>query len=158
MSQATPFVPSVGPRGSERRRRSTAGSLALAPALAAITFAPAAISLALAFALAACGSGDDAAPPVDADVTPAESCVRPGDHGNSLGIGEYCTPGGNQCSAFDLAPLCLADVAQDQWFCTRIGCDANTDCGAGAGCLLEAGGSACVPCRCDPRGLGCPQP
>jgi hypothetical protein len=110
---------------------------------------------------AACG-GDDGAPAIDAgidaDPTPAESCVRPGDHGNDVGTGEYCTPGGGQCGDFDLAPLCLADVGQDQWFCTRIGCDAQTNCGTGAGCLIETGGSACVPCRCDARGLGCPPP
>ena len=105
---------------------------------------------------AACG-GDDAAPPIDADPTPAESCVRPGDVGNDVGVGQYCTPGGTQCEPFDLAPLCLASVGQEQWFCTRIGCDAQTNCGAGAGCLIEAEGSACVPCRCDGRGLGCPQ-
>ena len=107
--------------------------------------------------LAACG-GDDGPPPLDADPTPADSCIRPGDTGNANGVGTYCSPGGGQCSSFDLAPLCLADVGQDQWFCTRIGCDAQTSCGAGAGCLIETDGSACVPCRCDSRGLGCPQP
>jgi hypothetical protein len=107
------------------------------------------------FALAACGGGDDA-PAIDADPTPAASCVRPGEQGNANGVGQYCTPGGGECAPFDLAPLCLADVAQEQWFCTRIGCDANTNCGEGAGCLIDPGGSACVPCRCDPSGIGCP--
>jgi hypothetical protein len=46
-------------------------------------------------------------------------------------------------------------VGQDQWMCTRIGCNAMTDCGEGAGCLIETMGSACVPCRCDDRGIGC---
>jgi hypothetical protein len=133
------FVLRVGPSDRAGRRRRTRATLAFA------------------LLLAACG-GDDGAPPIDADPTPAGSCIRPGDHGNSLGVGEYCSPGGGQCASFDRAPLCLADVGQDQWFCTRIGCDATTDCGTGAGCLLETDGSACVPCRCDSRGLGCPQP
>jgi hypothetical protein len=108
--------------------------------------------------LAACGTDPTPPPPIDADPTPAESCVRPGDHGNDLGVGEYCTPGGTQCDTFDLAPLCLASVGQDQWFCTRIGCDAMTNCGTGAGCLITGEGSACVPCRCEPTGIGCPPP
>ncbi len=90
------------------------------------------------------------------DPTPSNSCIRPGDKGNNLGVGEYCTPLGKECVLFDNAPLCLADVGQDQWMCTRIGCDATTDCGEGAGCLMVDGqGSACVPCRCDDRGIGC---
>lgn len=116
-------------------------------------------SLFLVAALAACGGDDgDGPPPPDADLTPAESCIRPGDHGNDIGVGEYCSPFGGQCQGFEFAPLCLADVGQDQWFCTRIGCDAMTNCGAGAGCLITGDGSACVPCRCEPTGLGCPQP
>ncbi len=90
------------------------------------------------------------------DPTPDASCIQPGDHGNSKGVGEYCSPGGGQCSQFAEAGLCLADVGQDQWFCTRIGCDETTDCGEGAGCHLEAGaGSACVPCACDDTAVGC---
>jgi hypothetical protein len=90
------------------------------------------------------------------DPTPADSCVRPGDKGNVKGVGEYCTPFGGECSAFAGAPLCLADVGQDQWMCTRIGCKVAEDCGEGAGCLITPEGSACVPCRCSNEGLGCP--
>ena len=100
-------------------------------------------------------NGDGAGGSGGADPTPEASCVRPGDKGNDVGVGEYCSPFGRQCLAFPGAPLCLADVGQDQWMCTRISCDATTDCGEGAGCLIEKDGSACVPCRCDPRGIGC---
>lgn len=86
---------------------------------------------------------------------PANSCVQPGDVGNDHGVGQYCTPVGGECAAFPEAPLCLASVGQDQWFCTRIGCDETTDCGSAAGCLITASGSACVPCRCDDAGIGC---
>jgi hypothetical protein len=88
-------------------------------------------------------------------MTPAESCVQPGDVGNDKGVGTYCTPAGSECEGFPEAPLCLASVGQDQWFCTRIGCDETTDCGEEAGCLFAGGGSACVPCRCDATGIGC---
>lgn len=86
---------------------------------------------------------------------PDESCVRPGDVGNANGVGEFCTPGGDECDPFPLAPACLANFGQDQWFCTRIGCNEETDCGDGAGCQLESAGSACVPCRCSPDAFGC---
>jgi hypothetical protein len=90
------------------------------------------------------------------DPTPEDSCIRPGDMGNDVGVGEYCTPGGGECDDFAEAPFCLADVGQDQWFCTRIGCDEETNCGEGAGCLMvEGSGSACVPCRCEDGGIGC---
>ena len=89
------------------------------------------------------------------DPTPEESCTHPGDEGNDKGVGEYCTPAGKECSGFAEAPLCLATVGQDQWFCTRIGCSETTDCGEGAGCLVTGDGSACVPCRCDDTGIGC---
>jgi hypothetical protein len=82
-------------------------------------------------------------------------CIQPGEPGNDLGVGHYCTPGGMECKAFPLAPLCLADVGQDEWFCTRIGCDATTNCGMNAGCLLDPAGSACVLCKCDDAGIGC---
>jgi hypothetical protein len=85
----------------------------------------------------------------------ASMCIQPGDPGNNIGVGHYCTPGGQECNALPLAPLCLADVGEDEWFCTRIGCDAMTDCGDGAGCLLNPQGSACVPCKCDDTAVGC---
>lgn len=128
----------------------------------------AAWTLPLLVVLAACSSSDDAAPSrhsvgesdggADAghDPTPAESCVRRGDKGNAIGVGEYCTPQGHQCAGFDGAPICLADVAQDQWFCTRVGCTTDDQCGAGAFCLHNPAGSACVLDRCQPKDSGTP--
>lgn len=79
------------------------------------------------------------------------SCANPGDVGNSVGIGTYCSPGGGECTGFSLAPLCLADAAptDGQWFCTRL-CRANADCKEDAFCLFTDRGSACVPTRCRP--------
>lgn len=101
-------------------------------------------------------SSSSSASGMGGDPTPENSCVRRGDHGNEKGVGEYCTPFGNECLNFAEAGLCLAAVGQDQWMCTRLGCDATTDCGKGAGCVIVQGqGSACVPCRCDDSGIGC---
>jgi hypothetical protein len=93
---------------------------------------------------------DGAATGVDggADPTPAESCTHPGDKGNAIGVGEYCTPVGGECKAFDGAPFCLASAGQTQWFCSRVGCTKDDQCGMGAFCLFNPAGSACVPYRC----------
>jgi hypothetical protein len=80
--------------------------------------------------------------------THMNQCVMPGDKGNANGVGAYCTPGGGECANFPLAGLCLADVGQDEWFCTRIGCMMDSDCGMDATCYKDTGGSACVPNKC----------
>ena len=95
------------------------------------------------------GTGKDAG-----DLTPAESCVKAGEKGNSQGVGEYCTPGGGECAAFAKAGLCLADVGQDQWFCTRIGCKGDADCSEEAVCYKDPSGAACIPARCADSGAG----
>lgn len=117
-------------------------------------------SMLLCAALAAIGcSSSDAAstPAADSGSTaetsggpkvPDSSCVRPGDKGNDKGIGAPCTPLGKECDAYPGAPVCLADVGQDQWMCTRIGCTSDEQCGSGATCYKDPGGSACVPNRC----------
>lgn len=76
------------------------------------------------------------------------SCVLTTDTGNSEGVGAYCTPGGNECAKFPLAGVCLADVGQSEWFCTRIGCTKDADCGAAATCVMQQGGAGCVPNKC----------
>jgi hypothetical protein len=85
---------------------------------------------------------------------PAASCVKPGDHGNSLGVGAPCTLGGGECKAFPKSGLCLADVGEDQWMCTHTGCKADADCGEAAHCHFDAAGSACVPDKCEAPGSG----
>ncbi len=105
--------------------------------------------------LAGCSSDDaatttpDAASDSDGTPTvPAESCVRPGDKGNDKGIGTPCTPLGKECAAFPGASVCLADLGQKQWMCTRISCANDADCGTDATCYKESNGSGCVPNRC----------
>jgi hypothetical protein len=80
--------------------------------------------------------------------THMNQCVLTTDKGNENGVGAYCTPGGGECSKFPMAGLCLADVGQDEWFCTRIGCQMTSECGTDATCVMETGGSACVPNKC----------
>ena len=93
---------------------------------------------------AAAGAGGSAGP-----IAPAESCVQAGGKGNENGVGTFCTPGGGECAGFPKAGLCLADVGQDQWMCTRIGCKIDADCGTSAHCHLDPAGSACVPDSCE---------
>src|SRR5262245_16654800 len=62
--------------------------------------------------------------------THMNQCVMTTDTGNENGVGHYCTPGGGECQQFPLAGLCLADIGQDEWFCTRIGCQMDSDCGS----------------------------
>jgi hypothetical protein len=83
---------------------------------------------------------------------PMGSCAQPGQPGNSHGVGTYCSPAGKQCKAFPQAPLCLADVGQDTWMCTRLGCKADSECGEAAHCHFDPGGSACVPDACGAAG------
>lgn len=95
-------------------------------------------------------TGGSGATDASSEASPTQGCVQPGDHGNELGIGEFCTPGGGQCRDFPSAPLCLAEAApdDDQWFCTRIFCNDDSVCGTEAFCLMTDRGSACVPTRC----------
>jgi hypothetical protein len=77
----------------------------------------------------------------------ATMCVAKGAPGNSLGVGKYCTPGGGQCSGLP-AGLCTADIGQSDWFCVKVGCQTNSDCGADAQCVMQTGGAGCVPDSC----------
>ncbi len=94
-----------------------------------------------ATATGAGGSGGDA--------TPAASCIKPGDKGNDKGVGTYCTPGGGECAAQTVATVCLADFGQDQWFCTKLSCTMDGDCGTAAVCHKDPAGAACVPRKCE---------
>jgi hypothetical protein len=84
-----------------------------------------------------------------APMAPAASCKQAGDKGNENGVGTFCTPHGDQCVNFPKAGLCLADLGEDQWWCTRIGCKADTDCGTAAHCHVDPGGTGCVPDQCE---------
>lgn len=75
------------------------------------------------------------------------TCVQPGDKGNSIGVGKYCTPGGGECTGL-AAGLCTGDVGPTEWFCVKIGCQKDSDCAEMATCVTQTGGSGCVPNKC----------
>jgi len=104
----------------------------------------------LAFLLAAaCGNGDgDDIVPIDAFES---TCGMPGDPGNELGVGKFCTMLGD-CETTPDAPLCAILGDPTAFFCTKI-CAAPGDagvneCGTGAECICSGGNCGCVPSSC----------
>jgi hypothetical protein len=82
-------------------------------------------------------------------------CVKSGDMGNANGVGRYCTKGGGQCPFLSWARFCSNDFRDDvPGFCTNT-CSADSDCGAGAICIVDptGGPSVCVPVVCLPKTL-----
>jgi hypothetical protein len=129
------------------------------------------IILALAGAVGGCGSsnnnGDGGAPSdmsavVGADMLLLSRCGHYGDTGNSLGVGQFCTNQGPDCSANSKAKSCSAlfngttPSANDSYFCSFL-C-ASTDppgtCGENARCVCAAQGCACIHVRCIPNDAG----
>jgi hypothetical protein len=77
------------------------------------------------------------------------ACGKPGDPGNSLGVGKFCTVGEfiAQCGMNKRATACTNIAVNDEFFCTMV-CD-GTDGGAPDQCGENA------HCACDPKGRGC---
>jgi hypothetical protein len=103
-------------------------------------------AFAAAVALCACGGGGPSAP----DAFTAETtCGMPGDEGNELGVGKFCTDLAD-CADTPDARLCSIIGDETTWFCTRI-CQ-QTDppdvCGTGAECVCGDGGCGCTPSVC----------
>lgn len=112
------------------------------------------------------GPADMAMPP---DMTKLlSSCGHPGDKGNSLGVGKFCTKISdcfgdavqtNICSSLGNGP----DPSQDDtYFCTIYPCHLATDggaassCGENATCVCGSGGGM-TGCACTPNScLGTP--
>src|SRR6266567_1878940 len=56
------------------------------------------------------------------------TCGAPGDMGNELGVGKFCTQGGGQCQGSQ-ASICSADIQLNgQGLCSKS-CNADADCG-----------------------------
>jgi hypothetical protein len=95
---------------------------------------------------------DAAASPVpeagNGDVTVPTSCGAPGDVGNSLGVGAYCTTSA-QCASNSQATLCATLGNPNMQFCTFLCSQGNaTGCGTGASCECQAFECGCVPDSC----------
>ena len=104
-----------------------------------------------ALVLALCGCGGESGPPDTGPMVPADSCGQPGDMGNDIGVGRFCTRRGGECANTTGARVCLQDISPDdgQWFCTRL-CTMDSECGTGAVCVGDARGAGCVPAECAP--------
>jgi hypothetical protein len=99
------------------------------------------------------GTHVDSGKPSDAG-EPFSACGHPGDKGNSLGIGQYCTAS-TDCPG--TAPICSniensdADPTLNTFFCVIpcTGCEAPGFCGSGASCVCEAPDKCgCTPVTC----------
>jgi hypothetical protein len=117
--------------------------------------------------VAGCGStstGGDAAVSMDAaatgDMVVSNSrCGFPGDTGNSLGVGQYCTNQGPDCPSGGAHVLLCSALTngstpspQDSYFCS-FQCQMSDPpgvCGENATCLCDTRGCACIPTRCIP--------
>ncbi|HEY2744537.1 MAG TPA: hypothetical protein VGL86_07935 [Polyangia bacterium] len=119
---------------------------------------------------AACGSssnnGDDGgggsadlSATVHVDMALLSQCGHPGDVGNSLGVGKFCTNQGPDCTGNGMATSCSAlfngqtPSASDTYFCS-FQCH-STDpagvCGENAACLCNSSNiCACIPTSCIP--------
>ena len=129
----------------------------------------------LLFALGGCGddsnSGDggsaaDMSVAAGPDMFLLSRCGHVGDVGNSLGVGQFCTNQGPDCTANSKAKCCSAifngqtPSADDAYFCS-FQCFPGTDppdvCGDNAACLCNSTGAcACIPTKCIPPGDGGP--
>jgi hypothetical protein len=106
--------------------------------------------------------------------TTAGTCGSPGDMGNSLGVGKYCTQGGGQCQGLN-ASICSADIQLNGSGICSKSCNTDADCGTGAVCYQDTLGKGCEPISCQDTptptqtptsgvpssgclGAGCPQP
>lgn len=110
-----------------------------------------ALALAVVLALAGCGGGDDtASAPADMARGPDlySACGHPGDVGNSLGVGKYCTKL-SDCASNPKATLCTILGSSDNFFCT-FSCSGptSTECGENASCQCQGGQCGCFPDAC----------
>jgi hypothetical protein len=72
-------------------------------------------------------------------------CGQPGDAGNELGVGQYCTGFNTGCTG--MASLCSNISDAQLHFCTMV-CQAGGNCGTGATCQCQGGQCGCFPDAC----------
>ena len=99
--------------------------------------------------VASCGGGGSDKPP-DAAVDAFQStCGHPGDMGNELGIGKFCTSLGD-CSSTSMAKLCSQVGDATTHFCTKTCAMGSTDqCGTNTMCVCNSSNQCgCTPNAC----------
>ncbi len=124
----------------------------------------------LAFLLLLCSAcGDNPAPAMDmsmpADMTMASPdmtalCGKPGDTGNSKGIGKYCVKNGTECNGNMNAVICSAGFFDGTNFCTlaapctctggALSCAPPAECGENTLCQCSTTGMTAGLCGCTP--------
>jgi hypothetical protein len=103
----------------------------------------------ITIALFACGTSVDGGSPapVDAAGTTEGFCGKPGDPGNELGVGRYCTKQ-EECTGLQ-AGICSILGDPGAHFCTKACVASQADaCGAAASCQCQGGLCGCVPTAC----------
>jgi hypothetical protein len=77
------------------------------------------------------------------------TCGHPGDLGNELGIGKFCTSFGD-CAETAMAPLCSIIGDSSTHFCTKTCPMGSTNqCGTATMCVCNSGGQCgCTPTAC----------
>jgi hypothetical protein len=84
-------------------------------------------------------------------------CGSPGDKGNNMGVGKYCTKGGGQCMG-NGAPYCAADFKSDVPGVCSKPCASDNDCGTGAKCSGSGLERGCEPLACSAPPPSTPTP
>jgi hypothetical protein len=115
----------------------------------------------LALLIVGCGdSGSSADMSTPPDMTVVALCGKPGDTGNSVGIGKYCTMGGTECTGNMMATVCSAGFFAGTNFCTLAGtcmcpagmlsCAAPANCAENTLCQCSTTGMTAGLCGCTP--------
>ena len=109
------------------------------------------------------GAADLSATAAGPDMALLSRCGHPGDVGNSLGVGKFCTNQGPDCGGNGMATTCSAlfngqtPSASDTYFCS-FSCVSTSPpgfCGENAACLCNSSNvCACIPVACIPPGDG----
>ncbi|MCU1278902.1 MAG: hypothetical protein JWM53_2448 [bacterium] len=109
------------------------------------------------------GSADLSGVAPGVDMALLSRCGHPGDVGNSLGVGKFCTNQGPDCTGNGMATTCGAlfngqtPMPSDAYFCS-FQCQMTSPpgfCGENAECLCNASNlCACIPTSCVPKGDG----
>ncbi len=105
----------------------------------------------MAYTLGGCGGAGDPAGPSDLAQGPdlGSLCGHPGDVGNSLGVGKYCTKL-SDCSSNTKATLCSTLGSDNEFFCTMPCMNGGPadQCGDNATCQCQGGRCGCYPNAC----------